>query len=72
MKQPRQNRPAVSGQAAFPETQLGKRKAYVVRGGFTLLHKNKVYRAGEVIDLTDHEHAGRKHMVEAAPTQEES
>lgn len=43
---------------------------FVVRGGFTLHHKRKIYRGGEVVDLTETEAKARRHMVEPAPEQE--
>ena len=42
---------------------------FVVRGGFVLHHGRKVYRAGEVVDLTEAEADARRHMIELAPDQ---
>lgn len=43
---------------------------FVVRSGFTLHHKRKIYRGGEIVDLTEAEATARRHMIEPAPEQE--
>lgn len=67
MKPPRR-KPAVSQQDAQTDTR--DTWSFVVRGGFVLHHGRRVYRAGEVVDLTEAEAAARRHMIEPAPDQE--
>lgn len=66
---PQRQKPASMSTGVTP-AQASEHAAFVVRGGFTLHHKNKVYRAGEIVDLTAAEHASRQHMVEPTPAQE--
>lgn len=69
MKPPR-NKPAAAASGSVALARGGAVWPFVVRGGFTLHHKRKIYRGGEVVDLTEAEAAARRHMVEPAPEQE--
>ncbi len=57
---------------AAPVPDEAERAAYKVRGGFTVHLRNKVWRAGEIVDLTEGEAEARSHQVEAAPDQAEA
>lgn len=67
MKQPAR-KPAVRPASQAP-TAGHEKGAFVVRGGFVLHLGRNVYRAGEVVDLTEAEAAARRHMIELAPDQ---
>nr|WP_295741526.1 hypothetical protein [uncultured Acidocella sp.] len=68
MKQP-VRKPAGGKPTAKAPTVERETAPFVVRGGFVLHHGRNVYRAGEVVDLTEAEADARRHMIELAPDQ---
>ncbi|MDE8343965.1 MAG: hypothetical protein POG24_09110 [Acidocella sp.] len=70
-KKPVKQQASAAAGTASPATATAETAPFLVRGGFTLHLGKRVFKAGQIVDLTEAEANARRHQVELAPEQVE-